>query len=83
MLPKYICKSTAQASCSVSSLYIPRISISRCLNPITGHIHISRHVEFDEATFPNNRTQPHHTYTFLDEPPITTQNYNFPTTHTS
>ncbi|MFS8010596.1 putative RNA-directed DNA polymerase [Helianthus anomalus] len=39
----------------------------RCLDPTTGKVHISRHVTFDEQTFPYSLPIPSATYSFLDD----------------
>ncbi|KAJ9541133.1 hypothetical protein OSB04_027639 [Centaurea solstitialis] len=49
--------------------YPPGYRGYRCLDPNTGRVHISRHVTFDEHTFPFNHPSTPTTYTFLDEDP--------------
>lgn len=39
----------------------------RCLDPLTGKVHISRHVDFNETSFPFTTPLPDHTYHFLDD----------------
>ncbi|KAJ0519331.1 putative RNA-directed DNA polymerase [Helianthus annuus] len=40
----------------------------RCLDPTTGRVHISRHVTFDEQTFPYSLHIPSTRYSFLEDP---------------
>ncbi|KAD5508091.1 hypothetical protein E3N88_15794 [Mikania micrantha] len=40
----------------------------RCFDPTTGKVHTSRHVTFDENTFPYTIPQTSSSYTFLDDP---------------
>ncbi|KAJ9550050.1 hypothetical protein OSB04_022593 [Centaurea solstitialis] len=52
----------------------------RCYDPNTGRVHLSRHVTFDEHTFPFNTPLSTTTYTFLDEENPRFNNVSFPTT---
>ncbi|KAK1432035.1 hypothetical protein QVD17_08921 [Tagetes erecta] len=60
--------------------YPPNFRGYRCFDPQTGKVYISRHVEFDESTFPFPTIVPSTSYTFLDEDPITLPTYQFPST---
>ncbi|KAL9999878.1 putative RNA-directed DNA polymerase [Helianthus debilis subsp. tardiflorus] len=48
--------------------YPPDFRGYRCFDPSTGKVHISRHVTFDEHTFPYTIPTPPATYSFLDDP---------------
>ncbi|KAK1431722.1 hypothetical protein QVD17_08299 [Tagetes erecta] len=39
----------------------------RCFDLVTGRVYISRHVVFDESTFPSAESNSPHPYTFLDD----------------
>jgi hypothetical protein len=47
--------------------YPPDFRGYRCFDPTTGRVHISRHVTFDEHTFPYTIPTPPTSYTFLDD----------------
>ncbi|KAJ9546696.1 LOW QUALITY PROTEIN: hypothetical protein OSB04_019239 [Centaurea solstitialis] len=53
----------------------------RCYDPHTGRVHLSRHVTFDENTFPFHATPPKDHYNFLDDDPILLDHTSFPTTN--
>ncbi|KAM0049451.1 putative RNA-directed DNA polymerase [Helianthus debilis subsp. tardiflorus] len=48
--------------------YQPDFRGYRCYDPSTGRVHISRHVTFDENTYPFCDLSPTSSYTFLDDP---------------
>ncbi|KAJ0478268.1 putative RNA-directed DNA polymerase [Helianthus annuus] len=41
----------------------------RCLDPLTGKVHLSRHIIFDEVVFPFNEPISSSSYSFLDDEP--------------
>lgn len=49
--------------------YPPDFRGYRCFDPTTGKVTISRHVSFDENTFPYTIPTPNSNYTFLDDLP--------------
>ncbi|KAJ0436512.1 putative RNA-directed DNA polymerase [Helianthus annuus] len=60
--------------------YPPNFRGYRCLDPSTGKVHISRHVDFDESTFPFTTTPSPNTYTFLDDDTLPTNTFRFNST---
>ncbi|KAI3690006.1 hypothetical protein L2E82_47980 [Cichorium intybus] len=56
----------------------------RCFDPATGKVHLSRHVTFDETSFPFAKTPPPSTsLDFLDDPPLHAFSYSTPTPSTT
>ncbi|KAJ9565773.1 hypothetical protein OSB04_001739 [Centaurea solstitialis] len=49
--------------------YPPDFRGYRCFDPTTGKVTISRHIAFDEHTFPYTIPTPNHNYNFLDDLP--------------
>ncbi|KAI3797236.1 hypothetical protein L1987_32491 [Smallanthus sonchifolius] len=54
----------------------------RCLDPHTGKVHLSRHVTFDEESFPFTDPNPTDAYKFLDDEQTPFHHFQFPSSST-